>query len=41
MCDDGGLDARHVANITHAVGKISAAGKLAADDVHVQVGPGG
>ena len=36
MCADGRLQARNVANITHAVGKMSAAGKLAADDADVQ-----
>ena len=35
MCADGRLQARNVANITHAVGKMSAAGKLAADDADV------
>jgi hypothetical protein len=36
MCADGRLQARNVANITHAVGKMSAAGKLAADDADFQ-----
>ena len=36
MCADGRLQAQAVANITHAVGKMSAAGKLAADDADVQ-----
>ena len=36
MCADGRLQARNVANITHAVGKMSAAGKLAANDADVQ-----
>ena len=35
MCADGRLQAQAVANITHAVGKMSAAGKLAADDADV------
>jgi len=36
MCADGRLQAQAVANITHAVGKMSAAGKLAANDADVQ-----
>ena len=36
MCADGRLQARNVSNIMHAVGKMSAAGKLAADDADVQ-----
>jgi hypothetical protein len=36
MCADGRLQAQAVANITHALGKMSAAGKLAADDADVQ-----
>ena len=36
MCADGRLQAQAVANITHAVGKMSAARKLAADDADVQ-----
>jgi len=36
MCANGRLQAQAVANITHAVGKMSAAGKLAADDADVQ-----
>jgi hypothetical protein len=36
MCYDGRLQARQVANIMHAVGKMSAAGKLATDDVDIQ-----
>ena len=35
MCAEGRLQARNVANITHAVGKMSAAGKLATDDADV------
>ena len=36
MCADGRLKARELANLTHAVAKMSAAGKLAAADVDVQ-----
>jgi hypothetical protein len=36
MCADGRLQEQVVASITHAVGKMSAAGKLAADDADVQ-----
>ena len=36
MCADGRLQARQVANITHTLAKMSAAGKLAADDSGVQ-----
>ena len=36
MCADGRLQARQLANLTHAVAKMSAAGKLAAADLGVQ-----
>jgi hypothetical protein len=36
MCDDKRLPARELANIIHAVSKMSAAGKLATDDAGVQ-----
>jgi hypothetical protein len=36
MCDDGRLQAQAVANIVHAMSKLSAAGKLATDDAGVQ-----
>jgi hypothetical protein len=36
LCADGRLQARQVANVTHAVAKMSAAGKLATDDAEVQ-----
>jgi hypothetical protein len=36
MCADGRLQARELANLTHAVAKMSAAGKLAAADADVQ-----
>jgi len=36
LCADGQLQAQAVANITHAVSKMSAAGKLATDDAGVQ-----
>ena len=36
MCADGRLKARELANLTHAVAKMSAAGKLAAADADVQ-----
>jgi hypothetical protein len=35
MCADGRLKARELANVTHAVSRMSAAGKLAADDADV------
>jgi len=36
MCDDGRLQEQAVANIVHAMSKMSAAGKLATDDAGVQ-----